>query len=416
MTITRPDQRSSTRLVIALGAMVGLGPLTIDMYLPALPSIVTDLGTTAPSVQLTLTGSLLGLGLGQLLVGPYSDAVGRRLPLVLGTLLHVLTSVLCAFTSDITTLTVLRVLQGIGAAATTVVAMAVVRDLHDGRRAATMISHLMLVTGVAPILAPSLGSAVLLAGSWRWVFGALALIGAALVAVAVFAVPETLPPRRRAAHALRPALQGFLTVLRDREFVVLTLVSGLAFGSVFAYISGAPFVLQHQYGLDESEFGLMFGLGAVALVGGTQLNPLLLRRFTPLQVMVAATAIATTTAGVLVFATTTSTSLTGFLVPLAIVIGSIALVTPNATALALSQHGQAAGTAASVLGAIRFGLGSAIAPVVGVLGNDSTATAVVMTGSAAAALLFTLSLRPRRSSATRQEENQLAPLPAQARG
>ncbi|GGP67672.1 multidrug effflux MFS transporter [Saccharothrix coeruleofusca] len=400
MTATRPSRYSGLRLIIALGAMVALGPLTIDMYLPALPSIADDLGTTAASVQLTLTGSLLGLGLGQLLAGPYSDAVGRRLPLVLGTVLHVLTSVLCAFTTDITTLTALRVAQGLGAAATTVVAMAMVRDLHEGSTAARMIAHLMLVTGVAPVLAPSLGSAVLLAGSWRWVFGALAFIGAALIAVAVFAVPETLPAQRRKPLAPRSVSQGFRTVLRDGDFVLLTLAAGLAFGSIFAYISGAPFVLRHQYGLDEQEFGLVFALGAVALVGGTQLNPLLLRRFTPLRIMSSATVVATTAACVLIFATAVRPgSLACLLVPLAVVIGSIALVTPNATALALSGHGQAAGTAASVLGAIRFALGSAIAPLVGVLGGDSTATAVVMAGSAATAFLLVLRLRSRQRPA-----------------
>ncbi|WP_245743488.1 multidrug effflux MFS transporter [Lentzea fradiae] len=390
------------RLAVVLGAMVALGPLTIDMYLPAFPTIVTDLGTTAPLVQMTLTGSLIGLGLGQLLIGPYSDSVGRRIPLVLGTSLHVLTSVLCAFATDIVVLNVLRVVQGIGAAATAVVAMAMVRDLYEGRAAATMISHLMLVTGLAPILAPSLGSAVLLAGSWRWVFGTLAVIGAVLVAVAAFATPETLPPQRRRSHSLRPVLRGFGTVVRDADFVLLTLVGGLAFGGALAYVSGASFVFQQQYGLDEREFGLVFGLGAVALACGTQLNPLLLRRFTPLHVLFGAVVLATAGAVALLVSTGLQPdSLAHFLVPLLVAITGIALAMPNAAALALSRHGSAAGTAASVLGAIRFGLGSAVAPLVGVLGNDSTATAVVMAGGGAVALLLSgrLVLRERRRGA-----------------
>ncbi|MGI5506221.1 Bcr/CflA family efflux MFS transporter [Lentzea sp. CA-135723] len=269
------------RLVLVLGSLVALGPLTIDMYLPALPAIVADLHTTEPLVQLTLTGSLLGLGLGQLVIGPYSDAVGRRLPLVLGTLVHVAASVLCAFASDVTMLAVLRVVQGLGAAATAVVAMAMVRDLFEGSAAATTISHLTAVMGVAPILAPSLGSAVLAAGSWRWVFGVLAVLGLALVVVAVFAVRETLPPERRNSFRARPVLRAFGNVVRDGQFVALTSVAGLAFGTVFAYISAAPFIMREQYGLNDRQFGLVFGLGAFALITATQFNPLLLRRFSP---------------------------------------------------------------------------------------------------------------------------------------
>lgn len=395
----QPSRRERVRLALVLGAMVALGPLTIDMYLPAFPTIVADMGTTAPLVQMTLTGSLIGLSLGQLLIGPFSDAVGRRLPLVLGTSLHVLTSVLCAFSTDIVLFNVLRVVQGVGASATAVVAMAMVRDLYEGRAAATMISHLMLVTGIAPILAPSLGSTVLLAGSWRWVFGTLALLGTALVLIAAFATPETLPEQRRRPLSLRPVLDGFRTVGRDADFLLMVLVGGLAFGGAFAYVSGASFVFQQQFRLSESEFGLVFGIGAVALAGGTQLNPLLLRRFSPLHVMFSAAAVATVSAVALLVSTTLRPdSLLSFLLPLLVVITAIAVVMPNAAALALSRHGSAAGTAASVLGAIRFGLGSAVAPLVGLLGNDSTATSVVMSSGAGLALLLSarLVLKERR--------------------
>ncbi|TDD06263.1 Bcr/CflA family efflux MFS transporter [Nonomuraea deserti] len=398
----RPARSERLRLILALGALVALGPLTVDMYLPALPAIVDDLHTTEPLVQLTLTGTLLGLGLGQLVIGPFSDAVGRRPPLIIGTGLHVITSVLSVFAWDITVLGVLRTVQGIGAAAATVVAMAVVRDLFEGRAAATVISRLMLVMGAAPVLAPSLGSAVLIAGSWRWVFGALALLGVVLIVVAAYGLPETLPPRRRRSGGVRQVLGAYRSILGDAEFVILALVAGLGFGAVFAYISGSAFVLQQQYGLDQQEFGLAFGLGALALVGGTQLNPVLLGRSGPGGIVFCGLAAATTAGLVLtVLQTAHIGGLAGFVVPLFCMLAAVALVLPNTPALALSRHGEAAGTAAAVLGALQFGLGSLLAPVVGVLGNDGPATAITMTGSIAIALLAfsALALRGRRTLA-----------------
>lgn len=395
---SEPTRAERIRLIFALGALVALGPLTIDMYLPALPEIVDDLGTTEPLVQLTLTGTLLGLGLGQLVIGPFSDAVGRRRPLILGTILHVLTSVLCMLAWDITVLGILRVLQGVGAAAAAVVAMAAVRDLFEGRAAATMLSRLMLVMGAAPILAPSLGSAVLLAGSWRWVFGALAVLGAGLIVVAAFGLPETLPPERRRSGGVRQILSAYKAILGDAAFVVLTLVAGLAFGTIFAYVSGSSFVLQHEYGLNQQEFGLVFGLGAIALIGATQLNPVLLRWLRPERIVFGG--LAGTTAAGLVLTTLEVAhlgGLAGFLAPLFVMLAGLALVMPNTPALALSRHGEAAGTAAAVLGAIQFGLGSLLAPLVGLLGNDGTAVAVVMTGATTVAFLafVTLTVRGR---------------------
>ena len=196
-----PTPRERLRLVLVLGSLIALGPLTIDLYLPALPSITEDLRTSTATVQLTLTGTLLGLAAGQLVLGPLSDAFGRRRPLVAGTAVHVLASVLCALAPDIATLGVLRALQGFGAAAAAVIALAVVRDLFDGLAAATVLSRLMLVLGVAPVLAPTLGGELLRHTDWRGVFVALALVGVTLTAVAALALPESLPPHRRRSGA-----------------------------------------------------------------------------------------------------------------------------------------------------------------------------------------------------------------------
>ncbi|TDD55697.1 Bcr/CflA family efflux MFS transporter [Saccharopolyspora elongata] len=376
------------RVILVLGALIALGPLTIDMYLPALPAIGNDLQASASTVQLTLTGTLLGLGFGQLLIGPFSDIVGRRIPLIAGTAVHIAASVACLFAPNVAVLGVLRALQGVGAAATMVVALAVVRDLFTGRTAATAMSRLMLVMGVAPILAPTLGGAILLAGSWRGVFGALAIIGAGLLVVAIFALRETLPLERRQVAEFRPVLRTYRTLLTDRDFVLLAIVAALAMSALFSYISGSSFVLQEQFGLNQQAFGLVFGVGAVALIGASQFNVVLLNRYTPKQIVTGALVAATVAGLVLTALTTTGTGgLYGFIVPLWLVLGAMGFVLPNAPALALSRHGEAAGTAAALLGAGQFGLGALIAPLVGVLGNDGPAMAITMTGGAAVALV-----------------------------
>ncbi|MDT5186260.1 MAG: transporter, family, multidrug resistance protein, partial [Mycobacterium sp.] len=268
-------------MILVLGLLVALGPLTIDMYLPALPRIADDLSVSSSVVQLTLTGTLAGLALGQLIIGPLSDSLGRRRPLMAGIVLHMLASVMCLFAPDIVVLGIARGLQGMGAAAAMVVAIAIVGDLFVDSVAATVLSRLMLVLGVAPVVAPSLGAAVLLRASWHWVFAVLVVLGGALLLLAALALPETLPPSHRRPLKVRGIIGTYLELLRDVRFVVLVLIAALAMSGLFAYIAGASFVLQGGYGLDQQAFALVFGAGAVALIGATQLNVVLLRRFTP---------------------------------------------------------------------------------------------------------------------------------------
>ncbi|WP_186355995.1 multidrug effflux MFS transporter [Streptomonospora sp. PA3] len=396
-----PTGLHRVRIILVLGALVALAPLTIDMYLPALPEIGRDLQASSSAVQLTLTGTLLGLGLGQLLIGPLADAVGRRTPLIAGTALHIAASLLCLVAPDIAVLGALRIVQGVGAAATMVVALAVVRDLFSGRAAATTLSRLMLVMGAAPVLAPSLGSAVLVAGSWRWVFGALAVLGGVLLLVAVLALRETLPPERRRTGEVVPVLRTYGSLLTDRGFLVMVLVAALAMSALFSYVSGASFVLQEQYGLDQQQFGLVFGAGAVAVIGASQLNVVALNRMSAQRIVLFALIAAVVFgAALMAVAFTGAGGIVGFMIPLWAMLGAVGFVMPNAPALALSRHGEAAGTAAALLGAGQFGLGALIAPLVGVLGNDGPAMAVIMTGGAAVALALLIgSLLGERRSA-----------------
>jgi DHA1 family bicyclomycin/chloramphenicol resistance-like MFS transporter len=386
-------------VILVLGALIALGPLTIDMYLPALPAIADDLNTSSSAVQLTLAGTLVGLALGQLIIGPLSDIVGRRLPLIVGTGVHILASVACIVAPNIAVLGGLRVVQGLGAAAAAVVAMAIVRDLFSGRAAATVLSRLMLVMGVAPVLAPSLGGAVLLVGSWRLVFAALAIMGVALMTLAIVSLRETLPPERRRASGVLPVLRTYRSLLRDAQFVVLVLVAALAMASLFAYIAGSSFVLQEEFGLDEQQFAIVFAAGAISLIGASQLNVLLLGRFAPVQIVLTALSFAVFAGAVMtVLAITGVGGMAGFVVPLWFVLGAVGFVMPNAPALALSRHGEAAGGAAALLGAAQFGLGAIVAPVVGALGNDAVAVATTMVATSAAALAALGVITARSSS------------------
>jgi DHA1 family bicyclomycin/chloramphenicol resistance-like MFS transporter len=385
-------------LALVLGAFVAVGPLTIDMYLPALPTITTDLGTTSATIQLTLTGTLVGLALGQLVLGPLSDALGRKRPLLAGTALYVVASLLVLAAPDVAVLGVLRVLQGVGSASGAVIAMAVVRDLYTGRAAATMLSRLFLVLGAAPVLAPTIGGEVLRFTSWRGIFVLLAGYGLLLLAVGALALRETLPPERRSSSGLAGTVRTYRGLLRDRTYVGLVLVAGLTMAGLFSYVSGSSFVFQRQFGLDEQQFGLLFGAGAFWLIAATQLNPLVLRRWSSAQVLVAGIGTGAVAGAVLlVLALTGTGGLAGVVVPLWAVLFSGGLALPNAPALALTRHGESAGAAAALLGAVQFGVGASVAPLVGVLGNDAAAMGTVVVGAllVAIAVLVTV-VRPGR--------------------
>jgi DHA1 family bicyclomycin/chloramphenicol resistance-like MFS transporter len=393
---TAPSRRSSLRFVLVLGALTAIGPLTIDTYLPALPSISRDLAASESAVQATLTGILLGMGLGQLLVGPLSDAIGRRKPLIAGISLHILASVLCALAPSVELLTVGRVLQGLGNAAVAVVAMATVRDVFVGSAAATLLSRLMLVSGMAPILAPSLGGAILRLTSWRGVFAVLGVAGVLLVTLASTALRETLPMERRRPAAPRDVLNTYRRLLRDRTFVGLVLIAGLGFATLFGYIGGSSFVLQNVYGLSAAQFALVFGANSLGLILMSQLNPVLVRRHGPRAVLRFAVSTAAVAALVLLASAWSGIGgLFGLLLPLWVILATCGLTFPNTPALALTRHGEAAGTASALLGAAQFAIGGLAAPVIGLLGSGSGVpmAAVMATTASLAAIVAARTLR-----------------------
>ncbi|MGE5478374.1 MAG: Bcr/CflA family multidrug efflux MFS transporter [Bacteroidales bacterium] len=365
------------RFVLCLGAITALGPLSIDMYLPALPRIAADFAAQPSVVQASLSACILGLALGQLLVGPVSDAVGRRRPLFFGLAVYALMSVLCALAPTAPLLVAARFAQGLAGSAALVIATAVARDLYHGPAAARFFSTLMLVMGLAPILAPVLGAQVLRVVSWHGIFVILAGAGLALLGVAATLLPETLPPERRRGGGLRPALEAFAGVLRDRCFAGNAAVAGLAFAAMFAYISGSPFVLQKIYGVSAQDFALVFGVNALGLIGLSQVNGRLVHRIGPHRLMGVGLAALAAGALFLQAAVALGLGLAAVLGGLFVVVASQGLIAPNASALALTNHGRNAGSASALLGTLRFLVGALAAPLVGLAGEN---TALPMAG------------------------------------
>jgi DHA1 family bicyclomycin/chloramphenicol resistance-like MFS transporter len=357
-----------------------------DIYLPSLPEVARDLDTTRTAVQLTMTATLIGGAFGQLVIGPLSDRFGRRKPVLVGVTLHVLVSLLCAVAPDITSLIALRALQGFFNASATVVAMAVIRDQFLGADASRLISRLMLVIGVAPLLAPSAGGLIAGEVGWRGVFVALALFGVVLWLVVWRRLPETLPPERRRHGGLRTALSGYRGLLRDGHFVALAVLPGLGMAALFAYVVGSPFVLRQEYGLSANEFAVLFALNGVALVAGAQVNAAVVKRVAPIRILrVALPAVLVLAAVLVAVVVTDAGGLVGMLVVLFLCLSLINFIGPNASALALGRHGEIAGTAAAFIGCLQAGVAGAVSPLVGVLGGDAVAMTLVMAGTSAVA-------------------------------
>ncbi|HEY8720612.1 multidrug effflux MFS transporter [Pengzhenrongella sp.] len=383
-----PAYRPNGKYVLLLGLMCALPAVTNDIYLPSLPDVARDLGTTTTAVQLTLTGVLVGGAFGQLVVGPLSDRLGRRGPVLAGIALHIVISLLCSIAPGIEILIALRVVQGFFNAAATVVAIAVIRDRFVGSDASRLLSRLMLVIGVAPLFAPTVGG--LIAGQWGWrsVFVALAVFGVGLWLVVWKRLPETLPPERRREAGLRPALQGYGILLRDRHFVSVAVLPGLGMALLMSYVVGSPFVLRETYGLSANQFALLFATNGVALVTGAQVNAALVRRIAPIRILrVALPMLLAMSLVLLVVALTGAGGLFGLLGVLWVTLGLVHFIPPNASAIALSRHGAMAGTAAAFIGCLQAGVAGLVSPLVGVFGGDARAMTLVMVASAATALL-----------------------------
>lgn len=391
--LTRAESSlGGARGVLLLGALSMFAPLSTDFYLPALPSTTHDLGASASAVQLTLTASLLGLGAGQLLAGPLSDALGRRRPLLVGLALYTMTSVLCAVSPDVWVLVVLRLFQGAAGAAGIVIARAIVRDLHGGNEAARLFARLIIVTGLAPILAPVLGGQLLHVTDWRGLFVMLGGIGAALWLATWGLLHETLPPAARHEGGLTATVRVFRRLATDDAFMGYTLCFGLFFGAVFAYISSSPFIFQEIFGLSPQLFGALFAANAAAMVTTSQFGRRLLTRIGAGTLLAVGLGTGLAAGLAVLVVTLCHAGPIPVFACLFVLMASYGLVAPNAAALALEDHPDVAGSASAMMGLSQFGIGAGVAPLVGVAGTHTAIPAAIVIGVSVVAAIATRSL------------------------
>ncbi|MGA5194767.1 multidrug effflux MFS transporter [Streptomyces exfoliatus] len=397
-------QRTGLLVTLVLGGLTALPPLSMDMYLPALPEVTGALHAPAATIQLTLTACLAGMALGQLVVGPMSDKWGRRRPLLIGMIVYVVATAFCALAPTAGLLIGFRLLQGLAGAAGIVIARAVVRDLYDGVEMARFFSTLMLISGVAPIIAPLIGGQIMRLTDWRGVFHVLTLIGVLLTVVVWRFLGETLPPERRHEGGVGEALRTMKGLLADRVFTGYMLTGGLAFAALFAYISASPFVVQEIYGASPQTFSLLFGINSIGLVAVGQINGKLLIGRVSLDkalgwglgiILLAALALLLMTSGVF-----GEVGLVPVAAGLFVLMSAMGLAMPNTNAQALMRTPHAAGSASALLGTTSFLVGAVASPLVGIAGEHTAVPmAVVQLTCAVLAVTCFLGLcRPWRTT------------------
>ncbi len=387
--------RIGAGLILMLGALTAIGPLTIDLYLAAFPEITTELGTQPAAVQLTITATLAGLALGQLLLGSISDAIGRRKPLLGGLGLYIVASVGIVFVTSVEALAALRFVQGLAASAGMVLSMAIVRDRFEGIQVGRALARLMLVVGVAPCVAPLIGAQFLRLGSWRLMFVALAVFGVVLLVLAFFLLSESLPVKLRRSGGIAAAGRSYRSLLGDPVFMGLALLSGFSMAALFTYVSSATFVFQEGFGLSAQQFAVIFATGALAVTAGTQLNGALLGRLFPAQILRTAVLAALASTGSLVVVSLLGHGIWPLIALLIVTLLVTGVLLPAVPMIALEANAHRAGSAAALLGAFQFGVGAAVAPLTGLFpGGSALAMTSVMFGVVIVSAAITLAIGP----------------------
>ncbi|HEX4260165.1 MAG TPA: multidrug effflux MFS transporter [Acetobacteraceae bacterium] len=365
-------------LPLLLGFLTAVGPISTDMYLPAFPAIEASLGGAPGTAQITLATWFAGLAVGQITQGTLSDRFGRRGPLLVGTAIYTIASVGCALAPGLAALSVWRAVAAFGGSASMVIPRAIVRDLADGHGAAQLMSRLMLVMGAAPILAPTLGGAVLGFASWHAIFWIAAAYGVVCLVVVWAWLPDTLPPDQRVRLRLGALVSRYAAIGRERSFLTHVLVGSFAMFGMFAYLGGSPGVFINIYHLEPAIYGMLFGSCAAGLIAASQANPRLIRRFGPERVLSTAAYLFLLAGAALAAVTFAGRAglipvpLAAVYLPIWIAIASCGFIMPNATVGALSRHAAHAGSASALMGTLQFVLGAISGSLVGVL-DDGTA-------------------------------------------
>lgn len=359
------------QLALLLGSLGLLGPFTIDTYLPSFPTIVEDYHTNASLVQISLTSCLLGLGLGQLIIGPMSDVQGRRKPLLIFLSLYLLASFICAFAPNIHFFIVSRFVQGFAAAGGLVISRAIVRDVYSGRELTKFFALLMLVGNLGPILAPIAGAGILAFADWSWVFIVLSCIGLVLLLTVTWKLEESLPQEKRIPSNFSQVVKNFGTLLKDRKFAGYALTQAFIVAGIFAYVSGISFVYQNIYGVSPQAFSLLFGVNGIALIIGTQSVGRLSDTISEKTFLKIGLLIANSSAVLLLVAIFLKAPLFVFAIPVFFFVSSIAIISTTSFSLAMETQGHIAGSASALLGVLPFIFGSLTAPLVGLAGEYS---------------------------------------------
>lgn len=385
-----PDiKEKRLKLALLLGSLAALGPLTIDMYLPSFPSIVADYRTSASVVQFSLTACLLGLGFGQIVIGPLSDVKGRKKPLLITLFLYFLASLFLAFAPNIQLFIVGRFMQGFAAAGGIVLSRAVVRDLYNGRELTKFFSLLMLINNLAPIMAPLIGSSILLFTNWHGVFFLLSIVGLLLVAIISFQLPETLSEENKVESNFTQTMKNFGALLKDRTFLGFAFTQSFMTAGIFAYVSGTPFVYQNIYGASPQLFSILFAMNGIGIMIGTRLVGKFADVISEAKFLKIGLTLALSASTALVIAVFAQGPLFTVVIPVFLFVSSIGMISTSSFSLAMAKQGHIAGSAAALLGLLPFLLGALSAPLVGIAGEETAVPMGVIMFSAS--LFATLS-------------------------
>lgn len=371
-----------SRFVILLGALTALIPFTIDMYLPAFPTLAEVYHTNASAVQLSLTACLLGLAFGQLVTGPLSDTRGRKRPLIIFLIAYAIASIACIFAPNIYIFIGLRFVQGFAASAGLVISRAIVRDVSSGAELTRLFALLMVVNNLVPLLAPSVGSTVLWFADWKWIFLFLTALGLILLTISALRLEETLPPDKRVPGNLSETFSNFSGIIKNRQFTGYALAQGFLIGGVFAYVAGTPFIYQNIYGVSPQVFSILFGMNGIGLIFGSYAVGRFSHIWSERKFLEVALYSATAAGAVLFGVVLIDGPLWAVVIPIFFFVTSLGVVGTSSFTLAMEEQSRVAGSASALLGLLPFVFGAVAAPLVGIAGEE---TAIPM-----GAIIFTM--------------------------
>jgi DHA1 family bicyclomycin/chloramphenicol resistance-like MFS transporter len=406
--MTSPKYRNAG-IILLLGLLSIITPFAIDMYLPAFSRLAGDFGTTTSVISLSLSTYFVGFALGQILYGPLLDRFGRKRPLYLGLLVYILACIGCSQAHSIRTFIVLRFIQALGGCAAQVAALAMVRDFFHARESAKVLSLLFLVIGVSPLLAPTIGSAIMSGLGWRWIFILLASNALIILTLVFFLLPEGHIPDTSISLKPRPILLSFWTILKNPQFITYALAGAFSFAGLFAYVAGSPLIFMDGFHMGAKAFGMVFATLTMGFIGGSQVNVFLLRKFGSQKIFFYTLLIQVLT-GIVFFIGVRSHAfgLPATLILFFVFLSCIGLTYPNAAALGLAPFSKDAGSASALLGLLQAGTGALISMGIGLLG--ASAIVSLLSGTALMALIILIIGRTRIVEMVENEDNEIVPV------